>query len=86
MYKSAGCEGYVASTDNCSIPIRSHSLGESDHYAKHNAWRIGDDYLDWFGSEPHQGNFGSTPSSGTPAVWTTNEPNDQKGRYNKENM
>ncbi|CAG2234202.1 AMY [Mytilus edulis] len=80
----SGCKGVpVASMSNCSIPIQSHDLGSSGHFTAYNAWRKGDNFLDWHGPEPGQGTFQEKGAPGTPAVWTTNNPND--GRYNKLN-
>lgn len=80
----SGCRGLpVASMSNCSIPIQSHDLGSSGNYDAYNAWRKGDRFLDWHGPEPGQGTFQGKQAFGTPAVWTTNNPSDD--RYNKLN-
>ncbi|XP_069131143.1 alpha-amylase-like [Argopecten irradians] len=68
-----GCSNQ-ASSNPCAIPIKSHELGTGDHYAGYNAWRQGDNFLDWYGAEPGQGSFHGVPAKGTPAVWTTNQP------------
>ncbi|XP_071087740.1 alpha-amylase-like [Haliotis cracherodii] len=77
-----GCSSDV-STSPCAIPIRHTKLGSSIHFASYNAWSKGDNYLDWFGREPGQGAYNGRAAEGTPAVWTTNNPN--KGEYNKYN-
>lgn len=53
-----------------AVPIE-HRLdgGENE---KFKAWKVGDNYLDWYGAENGQGSFGGTAASGTPMVWTTN--------------
>ena len=42
---------------------------------------MGDNYLDFFGTEPTQGSFGTDQAYGTPLVWTTNDAADTQGRY-----
>jgi alpha-amylase len=66
-----GCSS-TASTSDCAIPILHVSLGDSSHYDKYNAWRYGDSYLDWYGSEPHQGYYETLIAEGTPTAWTSN--------------
>ncbi|CAG2253198.1 AMY [Mytilus edulis] len=77
-----GCQ-HTAAASACAIPIKSHDLGSSDHFAKYNAWRQGDSYLDWYGAEPGQGDYHGQTPQGTPAVWTTNQPG--KPGYNELN-
>ena len=80
-----GCDVIpIAAMDPCSIPIKSHDLGTGVHYEAYNAWRKGDDFLDWLGPESHQGTFQGNKAHGSPAVWTTNDPGDQQ-RYNPLN-
>jgi alpha-amylase len=62
-----------AETSACAIPIDHVSLGTGSHYEKYDAWRSGDDYLDWYGAEANQGSWQSQPAEGTPSAWTTNE-------------
>jgi alpha-amylase len=66
-----GCTS-SASTSACAIPIIHNSLGTTSHYDKHNAWRVGDTYLDWYGSQSGQGSYQGTIAEGTPAAWTSN--------------
>ncbi|KHJ95618.1 hypothetical protein OESDEN_04434 [Oesophagostomum dentatum] len=37
-------------------------------------WSPGDNYLDFAGPERNQGRFNNQPASGTPLVWSTNDP------------
>lgn len=67
-----GCTS-VASSSTCAIPVISSSLGTTSHYDKYNAWRAGDNRLDWYGAEPSQGNYQGTQAQGTPTVWTSNQ-------------
>lgn len=69
---SLGCTE-DAETDACAIDITTNSLGTDDHYAKYNAWRVGDTKLDWYGGQVSQGSYMGTPASGTPMAWTTNQ-------------
>ncbi|XP_076446342.1 uncharacterized protein LOC143283850 [Babylonia areolata] len=64
-----------AATSACSIPIRHRDTGSGSHYAGVRAWGKGDHFLDWYGPEVGQGTFQGRPADGTPAVWTTNDPN-----------
>ncbi|KAK3879151.1 hypothetical protein Pcinc_016259 [Petrolisthes cinctipes] len=64
--------GPPAETDTCSLPIYHQSLGTTPNYDKYDAWRVGDDFLDWFGAESGQGYYQGIPASGTPMAWTTN--------------
>jgi len=59
-------------TSECAIPISHKSLGTSTHYEKINIWSVGDNKLDWYGSEPGQGTFQGQAASGTPMAWTSN--------------
>lgn len=70
-----GCEN-DAKLSACSIPIRHITLGNSSHYEKINEWSIGDNYLDWYGAELHQGEYREQRAYGTPTVWTTNSRGD----------
>ena len=54
--------------------LKDVSLGDSIHYEKYNAWRKGDNYLDWFGAEENQGIFQNQQAQGTPMAWTSNNP------------
>ncbi|XP_052722542.1 alpha-amylase-like [Crassostrea angulata] len=58
-------------TSPCSIPIR-HSP-EPTYSPAVNAWKVGDNYLDWYGAEPGQGSYGGSQATGSPALWTTNQ-------------
>jgi len=66
------CSSGVPSS--CTIPIKDNSLGETEHYAKYNAWREGDTALDWNGAEKNQGTYQNRPAEGTPMAWTSNNP------------
>lgn len=61
-------------SSSCAISIKVNSLGESQAYAKYNAWREGDNSLDWNGAEKSQGSYMNQPAQGTPLAWTTNSP------------
>ena len=61
-----------AGTSGCAIPIKHRPLGTSAHFAKYNAWSVGDNFLDWYGAESGQGTYQGQVAEGTPAVWTTN--------------
>ncbi|KAI9550247.1 hypothetical protein GHT06_001534 [Daphnia sinensis] len=65
-----------AATSDCSISINATSLGTGSHWAKYDAWRVGDTKLDWFGAQPGQGYYQTFGAFGTPLAWTTNEPGD----------
>ncbi|CAH1798950.1 unnamed protein product [Owenia fusiformis] len=60
-----------ASSSDCAIPMSHNSLGTSSHYDKINAWRVGDNYLDWHGAESGQGTYNGQTADGTPAAWTS---------------
>lgn len=64
-----GCT-WDADTSACAIPIK-HLIGGGN--AKFNAWKEGDNYLDWYGDEENQGTFEDAKAAGTPMVWTTND-------------
>ncbi|XP_047486576.1 alpha-amylase-like [Penaeus chinensis] len=68
-----GCTNDV-STDPCAIDIAPSSLGASSHYNKYNAWRQGDNRLDWMGAEQGQGSYNGQAASGTPLAWTSSNP------------
>ena len=61
-----------ADTSACAIKIQ-HLIGGTNE--KFNAWKKGDNYLDWYGAESGQGSFSGTAPAGTPLVWTTNDSN-----------
>lgn len=61
-----------AKSDPCAIPIRDRDEGTSQHLDAYNTWRVGDDHLDWYGSESGQGRFNGQEAQGTPGIWTTN--------------
>ena len=63
-----------ARTDPCAIEIRTRLLGTTSTYDEYDAWRVGDDHLDWYGPEIAQGSYASVPASGTPLHWTSNDP------------
>ncbi|CAG0880034.1 unnamed protein product [Cyprideis torosa] len=58
-------------SDPCAIDITVTSLGETQHYAKYNAWRIGDTRLDWNGVEEEQGAYNGELPEGSPLAWTS---------------
>ncbi|CAH1784331.1 unnamed protein product [Owenia fusiformis] len=60
-----------AKTSACAIPISVKSIGATSHYDKYNAWRVGDEHLDWYGRETDQGTFNGIQAEGTPAAWTS---------------
>ncbi|CAG5126335.1 unnamed protein product, partial [Candidula unifasciata] len=70
-----GCSSTDVSNP-CSIPIKHISDGTSSHFDKVNAWSAGDNFLDWVGAEPGQGNYQGVAASGTPAFWSTNVASD----------
>lgn len=70
---SKGCTE-VAETSDCAIPISHVSLGTGSHYEKYDAWRAGDNFLDWYGAESNQGRWQNVEAEGTPSAWTTNDP------------
>lgn len=75
-FKSHAIWVFSGCTDNpvtspCSIPIR-HSP-EPTYSGAVNAWKVGDNYLDWYGAEPGQGSYGGSQATGSPALWTTNQ-------------
>lgn len=61
--------------DPCSIPIRERILDINGPVDARDAWASGDDHLDWYGPEKGQGTFNGVAAQGTPAQWTTNDPN-----------
>ncbi|XP_046634592.1 alpha-amylase-like isoform X2 [Daphnia pulicaria] len=63
-----------AETSDCAISIEVNSLGVGTHWAKYDAWRVGDTKLDWFGAQVGQGTYNGLPAYGTPLAWTTNKP------------
>ena len=48
-------------------------LGNTSYYAKYNAWREGDNFLDWIGAEESQGTYSNQQAEGSPMVWTSNQ-------------
>ncbi|KAH9519304.1 hypothetical protein Btru_075218, partial [Bulinus truncatus] len=69
-----GCTNTTSIEDNpCDIPIK-HTSNLSDQYKAAKAWRKGDNYLDWSGAEPGQGKWNKITADGSPAIWTTNNP------------
>ncbi|XP_055894216.1 uncharacterized protein LOC106071375 [Biomphalaria glabrata] len=72
------CETPDYEHNACVIPIRHRVLGIREPTPARDAWSQGDNYLDWFGPEPNQGKHGSQPAQGTPAQWTSSNPN---GKY-----
>ncbi|XP_071485033.1 alpha-amylase-like [Diadema antillarum] len=60
-----------ADSSACAIGIW-HNIGGSN--AKFNAWKSGDDYLDWYGAENDQSSYSGVSPAGTPLVWTNNDP------------
>ncbi|XP_069188090.1 alpha-amylase [Procambarus clarkii] len=63
-----------AETDACAIDITVSSLGSEVHYAKYDAWRVGDTKLDWYGAQASQGSYQGQTAFGSPLAWTTNVP------------
>jgi len=63
-----------AESDVCAVGMTVNSLGSGDHYAKYDAWRVGDTKLDWYGSQAAQGSYMGQQASGTSLAWTTNTP------------
>ena len=59
-----------AAKSKCSIPIRSNNIPNRPEY---DSWRVGDNFLDWYGKEQGQGSYHGEQADGTPAVWTTND-------------
>ncbi|XP_012937880.2 alpha-amylase [Aplysia californica] len=77
-----GCT-HDPTTSACAIPIKHLADGTTNHYAGVNAWKKGDNYLDWESAEVGQGTYKGRQAEGTPAFWSTNRPN-QSG-YNALN-
>ncbi|XP_038066973.1 LOW QUALITY PROTEIN: uncharacterized protein LOC119736999 [Patiria miniata] len=57
-------------TDDCDVPIRHITPGDN---AQYNAWKTGDNVLDWYGAEDGQDTYENISAEGTPLVWTTND-------------
>lgn len=70
--------GCVSDTkvDPCAIPIRDREEVVNQYFQKYNAWRLGDDFLDWYGAEQGQGTFLGNVAEGSPGIWTSNNPAD----------
>ncbi|XP_022105490.1 alpha-amylase 1-like [Acanthaster planci] len=68
--KRGGCTSN-ADTSACALPIH-HNIGGTN--TKFNAWKSGDDFLDWYGAESDQSSYEGRTADGTPLVWTTNNP------------
>ncbi|XP_005089737.2 alpha-amylase [Aplysia californica] len=68
----SGCTN-DATTSACAIPIKHLADGTSNHFAGVNAWKKGDNFLDWYGAESGQGSFHGRKAQGTPAFWSTND-------------
>jgi hypothetical protein len=62
-----------ASTSSCAIPIYDNTTVPLvfDEYL---GFHQNDNYLDWFGAEPNQGTHDGVQASGTPLVYSTNDP------------
>ncbi|KAK3099826.1 hypothetical protein FSP39_010394 [Pinctada imbricata] len=67
-----GCRSSVNSNP-CVIPIHSRDVGSGKYYEGYNAWKTGDNYLDWYGAESGQSSYYGQIPRGTPAVKTTNQ-------------
>ncbi|XP_062602028.1 alpha-amylase-like, partial [Saccostrea cucullata] len=65
----------TAATSVCAIPIKYNE--EPSFYKSFNAWKQGDNYLDWYGPEVGQGTYLGRRPTGSPTVWTTNDRNSQ---------
>ena len=63
-----------ASSSACAVSIVQNEIGNTPHYDKHNAWRVGDTKLDWYGAESGQGSYQGQLPQGSPTVWTSNQP------------
>lgn len=59
-----------AKEDPCAISIH-HRIRPTDAGSSYYQWSQGDDYLDWYGAEDGQGDFGQVEAGGTPMMWTT---------------
>ena len=57
------------------IDITINSMPEQ--WNSYNSWMIGDNYLDWDGTEADQGTFNGYEASGTAAAFTSNDPSDK---------
>ncbi|PVD34248.1 hypothetical protein C0Q70_05516 [Pomacea canaliculata] len=68
--------GNNTKVDPCAIPIRDREEVVSQYFQKYNAWRLGDDFLDWYGAEQGQGTFLGNVAEGSPGIWTSNNPAD----------
>ena len=72
-YGLIGCGTGSLATDPCAMPMLHNTIGTNLHYEGYNAWKEGDNFLDWRGGEVGQGSYlGQTPS-GTPTVWTSDQ-------------
>ena len=60
-----------ARTSACAIPLIHRSHGDNVQY---NTWKVGDNYLDWYGAEEGQNAYENIQAGGTPMIWTTNNP------------
>ncbi|KAK6172969.1 hypothetical protein SNE40_016515 [Patella caerulea] len=65
-----------ANTSPCAISINHPDLGSSTFFSKYNAWKVGDNFLDFYGGEAGQASFGNQPAEGSPAVWTSSVAGD----------
>ena len=48
-----------------------------EQWNSYNSWMIGDNYLDWDGTEADQGTFNGYEALGTAAALTSNDPSDK---------
>ncbi|KHJ99111.1 hypothetical protein OESDEN_00904 [Oesophagostomum dentatum] len=64
---------YEQDSDPCAIPIR-HNTSAPPSFHEYPAYSQNDNYLDWEGAEKNQGKYNGTAASGTPLVWSTNDP------------
>ncbi|KHJ83437.1 hypothetical protein OESDEN_16866, partial [Oesophagostomum dentatum] len=64
---------YQQDGDQCAIPIR-HSTVTPSSFLEYPAYSQNDNYLDWEGAESNQGMYSGASASGTPLVWSTNDP------------
>jgi hypothetical protein len=58
-------------TDHCAIDISVESLGDDEYYERYNAWRVGNNKLNWHGAQAAQGQYNETQALGTPMVLTS---------------
>jgi len=75
-FQRAGCTD-DARTSECALDIRVRSVGSGDGFAAYNAYKNGDQKLDWYGAENNQGTYHGQQAEGTAMMWTTNDKENQ---------